>query len=72
MDIVGKTTLFDAMANVDALETRDGVNTQQVDEALTCLTKAFGADVHDAELKQQLATDSDISFDKICNGAQGA
>ncbi|KAG3206812.1 hypothetical protein PC128_g548 [Phytophthora cactorum] len=65
MDSSSKTTLFNALAWVDALKTVDGVNSQQVDSALTSLTEAFGVNVHDAEQKQQLAVNGEASFDEI-------
>ncbi|EEY58285.1 uncharacterized protein PITG_00931 [Phytophthora infestans T30-4] len=65
MDSSSKATLFNALTWVDALKTRDGVNSQQVDAALTSLTEAFGMNVHDAEQKRQLAVNGDTSFDEI-------
>ncbi|ETN11595.1 hypothetical protein PPTG_10432 [Phytophthora nicotianae INRA-310] len=65
MDSSSKATLFNALAWVDALKSRDGVNSQQVDSALTSLTEAFGVNVHDAEQKRQLAVNGEASFDEI-------
>ncbi|KAJ8575046.1 hypothetical protein ON010_g4171 [Phytophthora cinnamomi] len=41
MDEASKATLFNALAWVDALKTREGVDAQEVDAALTRLTEAF-------------------------------
>ncbi|TDH69526.1 hypothetical protein CCR75_003948 [Bremia lactucae] len=65
MDSTWKATLYNALAFVDKLKNRDGVNTQQVDEALPRLAEAFGLSMHDPELKRQLAINSDTSFDDI-------
>ncbi|KAE9049016.1 hypothetical protein PR001_g3601 [Phytophthora rubi] len=65
MDDTSKATLFNALTWVDALKTREGVNTQEVDAALSRLTEAFGVDVHNAEQKRQLAVNGEASFDEI-------
>ncbi|KAG6585129.1 Hsc70 cochaperone [Phytophthora cinnamomi] len=65
MDEASKATLFNALAWVDALKTREGVDAQEVDAALTRLTEAFGVDVRDAEQKRQLAVNGEASFDEI-------
>ncbi|KAL3669765.1 hypothetical protein V7S43_005145 [Phytophthora oleae] len=65
MDEGSKATLFNALVWVDALKTRDGVKTQDVDAALSRLTEAFGVDVRDAEQKRQLAVNGDASFEEI-------
>ncbi|OWZ15253.1 hypothetical protein PHMEG_00011147 [Phytophthora megakarya] len=65
MDEASKATLFNALTWVDALKTRDGVDSQDVDAALSRLTEAFGVDVHDAEQKRQLIVNGEASFDEI-------
>ncbi|KAL4168729.1 hypothetical protein KRP22_012125 [Phytophthora ramorum] len=65
MDEASKATLFNALAWVDTLKTREGVDAQEIDTALSRLTEAFGVDVHDAEQRRQLAVDGDASFDEI-------
>ncbi|KAG1684796.1 hypothetical protein DVH05_009403 [Phytophthora capsici] len=65
MDEGSKAALFNALTWVDALKTRDGVNTQDVDAALSRLTEAFGVDVRDTEQQRQLAVNGDASFEEI-------
>ncbi|CAI5741749.1 unnamed protein product [Peronospora destructor] len=65
MDETSKATLFNAMVWVDTLKTREGINSEEVDDALSRLTEVFGVDVHDAEQKQQLAVRGKASFDEI-------
>ncbi|CAH0487610.1 unnamed protein product [Peronospora farinosa] len=65
MDETSKATLFNAMVWVDTLKTREGINPQEVDAALSRLTEVFGVDMHNAEQKQQLAVNGKASFDEI-------
>ncbi|KAI9906353.1 hypothetical protein PsorP6_016390 [Peronosclerospora sorghi] len=65
MDETSKAALFNALAWVDKLKSRDGVNSDQVEASLSRLTEAFGIDVHNAEQKQELAVNGDVAFDQI-------
>jgi len=65
MDESSRATLFNALAWVDALKTREGVDAQQVDDALSRLSGAFGVDVRDPEQQRQLSVQGEASFDEI-------
>ncbi|KAF4322722.1 hypothetical protein JM18_002545 [Phytophthora kernoviae] len=65
MNASGKVTLFNALSWINELKTSEGVDSESVDVAVQCLSKAFGVSVEDAEQAQQLAVNGSASFDEI-------
>uniref|UniRef100_A0AAV1U535 STI1 domain-containing protein n=1 Tax=Peronospora matthiolae TaxID=2874970 RepID=A0AAV1U535_9STRA len=67
MDKRSQATLFNALAWIDSLKTREEgvVNPEAVDAALNRFTEAFGINLQDAEQKRQLAVNGNVSFDEI-------
>ncbi|CAH0515170.1 unnamed protein product [Peronospora belbahrii] len=65
MDKMSEATLFNALAWIETLKTREDIDSQKIDAALSRLTEAFGVDIHNEEQKIQMKVNGEASFDEI-------